>query len=90
MNKNLINHGLVDDKQTFTIEMLNDAADAVWETYKATVVRGHYTDGSDDWMVFVKVDKANGKSHWRWLCQNKQWRRIHRVVSAIEKQQVAA
>lgn len=86
MIKNFVDHGLVDGKQTFTIDILTDAADAVWESYKGRVVRGHYTDGSDDWMVFVRVDKSKGKDHWRLLCQNKQWRRIYRVVNAIEKQ----
>ena len=86
MNKNFVDHGLVDGRQTFTIEILTDAADAVWESYKASVVRGHYTDGSDDWRVFVRVDKSKGKDHWRWLCHNKQWRRINRVVYAVEKQ----
>lgn len=73
-------------EETFTVEILTDGPEGIWETYKARVRRGWYKDGSDDWDTFTSVDKNNGSKHWRHLCDRRNRRRHQLVVGTIKRE----
>ena len=100
MTRNFTRHGFSkkvlagkeQDAETFTIEVLIDPLEDVWEAYKGIVVRGWYMDGSDHWDVCTSVDKDNGRFHWRSLSMRKNYRRMMMVINCIkhELKKVAA
>ena len=76
---------LVED--TFTVEILTDGVEGIWECYKAEITRGWFTDGSDLWHTFTSVDKKDGSKHWRNLCERRN-RRRHQMVKAAIKSEI--
>lgn len=73
-------------EETFTVEILTDGVEGVWERYKARVLRGWFTNGTDLWDTFTSVDKKDGSKHWRNLCERRNRRRHQMVKAAIKSQ----